>query len=56
MSELKNLGYSNRWSKLPIEITKCSDLKHDIYRKEIKRCVTEYTCEICGYFYKEDST
>lgn len=50
--EIKSYGYANGWSKTPDVIAKC---KHKVERKEIGRCLNEYTCKECGYSYKVDS-
>jgi len=51
-----DLGYQNGWDHVPDEVLKCRELKHERNIKEIGKCLTEYSCEICGYVYKVDSS
>ena len=50
-----DLEYSNGWTNTPEIVIKCRLLKHEIEIKNVSRCVTEYSCEICDYKYKIDS-
>ena len=54
--ELKNLGYSNGWQDTPDIVKLCRSKNHLTTGKEIGRCLTEYSCKICGYKYKVDSS
>ena len=57
MSEdLQDLGYCNGWKKTPEIINKCREKGHIGYAKNVGRCLNEYGCKVCGYFYKIDSS
>ena len=51
---MQNLGYVNGWKKTPDIVLKCEHPKTEI--KLFGRCHTEYRCNICGYFYRVDSS
>jgi transposase-like protein len=53
---MKDLGYANGWRKTPEEIEKCRELKHNIDYDMIGKSLTKYTCKICQYNYKVDSS
>jgi hypothetical protein len=54
---MKNLGYMNGWgSKVPAEVELCKLKGHKRDKKEVGRCVNEYSCKICEYKYKIDSS
>ena len=55
--KLINLGMMNGWGRNTPEIfKKCQKQKHKLTQKNIGRCLTEYTCPICGYSYEVDSS
>jgi hypothetical protein len=51
-----NLGYANGWITVPEIREKCKCLEHKLVVKNIGRCLNQYTCEICKYTYKVDSS
>ena len=53
-NKIIDLGCLN-YKPAPEVLKNCQDLKHELKRKEIHRCITEYTCEICGLKYNIDS-
>jgi len=53
---MTNYGYVNGWKETPEQVKKCRELKHKIIEKNIGRCRNQYTCEICQYTYKVDSS
>ena len=53
---MENLGYINGWVETPEQIKKCRRLEHNLVEKNIGRCLNEYTCPICKYSYKVDSS
>ena len=51
---MQNLGYVNGWRKTPDIVKKCN---HELKKIDLTgRCHTEHRCEICGYFYRVDSS
>lgn len=53
---MTNYGYANGWDSTPEEIKKCRELKHKTVEKKLGNCHYEYTCPICKYLYKVDSS
>ena len=53
---MENLGYANGWTVTPEIREKCVRLEHKLVEKNIGRCLNEYTCPICKYSYKVDSS
>lgn len=57
---MKNLGYMNEWYKEDLErdniLLECENENHELSKEIIGNCLTEYTCEICGYKYRVDSS
>ena len=51
--ELKDLGYANGWKEDPEIVKKCQHVKEV---KNIGNCLNEYSCEICGFKFKVDSS
>lgn len=57
-----DLGYANGWVgrdgkiKLPEIVKICEKKGHVKQRTTVGRCLTEYSCEICGYKYLVDSS
>lgn len=50
---MKDLGYANGWGKTPQEVKDC---EHDKELKYPYSNVIQYTCKICGFTYKVDSS
>ena len=53
---MTSYGYANGWSVTPAPVQKCRDLHHVEEVKTVGRCVTEYSCPICGISYMIDSS
>ena len=53
---MTDLGYANDWDEEPEIVQKCTELGHDLASLTLGRCLTEYTCEECDYFYLVDSS
>jgi hypothetical protein len=59
---VKNLGWANGWSETPEIVKKCRELNHDVSDKSDApgvpyKCFTNTVrCDICGYYYKYDSS
>lgn len=53
---MTNYGYANGWISTPDVIVRCREKNHKIVVKNIGRCLNQYTCEICKYTYKVDSS
>ena len=53
---MTNYGYANGWNETPEAIKKCRELKHKTVEKKLGRCLNQYTCDICKYTYKVDSS
>jgi hypothetical protein len=51
-----DLDYRNGWNEIPEIVRKCRELGHLAIETGIGNCLHETTCEICGYFYKTDSS
>jgi len=57
MEKKISLGYINSWGDNTPEIyLKCRDQNHQMSHREVGRCLMEYSCEICGYYFKVDSS
>ncbi len=60
--KVQNLGFANGWQETPDIVKKCRELGHDRQNKSDApgvpyRCfVHSVQCDICGYFYKYDSS
>jgi hypothetical protein len=52
--EKQDLGYANGWKNGTPDIVK--NCKHDKKIKQIRMHVEEYSCEICGFKFKVDSS
>lgn len=52
---MTNYGYANGWAETPEQVEKCYKAGHKLLVKNIGRCLNQYTCETCGYYYKVDS-
>lgn len=52
-----NLGYCNGWGgELPLVYKACREQKHILNTEHLHRGVEKYSCPICQYTYKADST
>lgn len=56
IKKFKDLGFANGWRQVPKEVLQCRIEKHSLKFESVGRCLTKYTCEICGYTYKVDSS
>jgi len=54
MNKLKNLGLANSWGENIPQVVK--DCKHDLDVKNLGNCLNEFSCEVCGYRYRVDSS
>ena len=52
---MEDLGYANGWDKTPEIIKECEQKGHREEVRNVGRCLTEYSCAICGYKYTIDS-
>lgn len=50
---MENYGYANAWDEIPDRVKNC---EHTRKSKEVGRCLTLYSCEICKYEYLVDSS
>jgi len=50
---MENYGYANAWDETPDRVKNC---EHTRKSKEVGRCLTLYSCEICQYEYLVDSS
>ena len=50
------LGWANGWNKDPAIYTHCKELRHQRQHYKIDNCQHMDTCEICGYWFKYDSS
>ena len=50
---MKDLGYMNGWKETPVEVKNC---KHEKEQEYPYSCVTKYTCRVCQFTYKVDSS
>jgi len=55
---VKDLGYMNGWTQgTPEIVRKCVDeLKHEVEYRQVGNCLHQYTCRLCGYTYRVDSS
>lgn len=53
---MKDLGFANGWRDIPIIVQGCRELKHEIESENIGKCLHRYSCYICKYKYKVDSS
>lgn len=56
IKELNDLGYSNGWDVTPDIVVKCTELGHELTQETVGNCNTEYTCPICRYKFRVDSS
>jgi len=54
--DMKDYGYANGWKETPVEVRACKTIGHEKIIKTVGRCLTEYSCPVCGYVYKVDSS
>ena len=53
---MTDYGYLNGWNNTPEQVKKCREEQHPLKVENIGRCLNKYTCNICGYTYKIDSS
>lgn len=51
-----DLGYANGWRETPDVVKACKVAGHEKTIKNVGRCLTEYSCPVCGYKYLVDSS
>jgi len=56
MPDAIDLGYMNGWKETPEIVKKCNEMGHIQYVKSAGRCLHEYGCGACHYFYLVDSS
>ncbi len=52
---MESLGYMNGWTKIPEIVIKCKEQEHEKEKRNIGRCLNQYSCKECGYYYNVDS-
>jgi predicted SprT family Zn-dependent metalloprotease len=53
---MTNLGYNNEWRDVPEIVKNCLEHEHIVQVKNIAKSTKEYTCPLCDYKYKQDSS
>lgn len=53
---MKDLGYANGWKDTPEIVKECKEKGHEREWRSVGRSVGEYTCKICGYTFRVDSS
>jgi len=56
LDRFQDFGWANGWDKTPRLIQKCRRAQHLKKDEHVGRCATQYTCNICGYTYRVDSS
>lgn len=56
MQKVTDLGFANGWKKTPEIVIRCEEMGHNKSGKTIGNCLHETGCEICGYYYRVDSS
>lgn len=53
---MTDLGYANGWGEAPEIVKQCKKEGHYVKSENLGNCLNMYTCEICKYKYKVDSS
>jgi predicted Zn-ribbon and HTH transcriptional regulator len=53
---MKDLGTANGWQDTPVAYEQCHALKHTLKAEKLGAGLTEYSCEVCGFKFREDSS
>lgn len=55
-TKLIYLDYCNGWNETPSILAKCREKKHILKNEQERPHVTKITCEMCGFYYRADSS